>query len=771
MYMSKKRKSSVISASVAPAAGRPSVSAEGCFLRKAFAQGLGVLCLLVSISFFNGTYDTAQVKMTLLHMGGTALCAWWLAQLLLEKRIIFTKKNWLVYLPFLAYYAWNAFTFICAPYRAEASEEFIRYVFYFMLTLAVVAQFRLGAVRTLTKWIVGAAWVSFLYGLVQVADRWIVGVDLLPWRGFFGARIFSTHANPNFFADFVVFANFIVLGEFLRTRQKSLLFLFMAGVVDLFFTESKGAWIGFAVSLVFFTGLYANSLAVKLQKHMRKINAAAAVLLLGAGLLVGLYAAKRFQSVSFRLHTWTAAAQMVQDSPVMGTGVGSFKIIYPAYRKPQIFYIENAHNNETQHAENEYLEQWATTGTVGLVLFLWVVCFVLACGVKNVRRVPVSGPSSRNYWLLAYLTAFFGILVHNFFDISMRFASTGLFFAVFSGVIVALSRSDDDETDLCACGDGTVHPVKACRYPALLGVSKLMFYAGAAWLVVRLVPAFAETVGDLFAGKFGSMLLRIFAWGVFLTAVGGTMYVYLRAVWQSRTLRVVVLLGISLWPAWYFFGYFRSNHYYGIATEFVRRGSTAGALDYYQKAIEANSLVSDYYQYRGSILRTQLDLTKSFQPGKGDTDGPMNDYERILRDYNKTLSMAPNHALIYQEIGAFYYAAAIKYTQMSAAASGPFEYNEYRDRAVENMNKAKESFRRSLLIDPVNEMTYTHLISIAMMERNAAEAQAWIDAYKRGPAGVQEPEFLERHRRNPRILQLERNLQNMPFAQASRREK
>lgn len=769
MYMSKKRKVPAVSAVHTPAA--PAVCAEGCFLRKAFAQGLGALCFLVSISFFNGTYDTAQVKMTLLHMGATALCAWWLAQLLLEKRVIFTKKNWLVYLPFLAYYAWNAVTFICAPYHAEASEEFIRYVFYFMLTLAVIAQFRLGAARVLTRWIVGAAWVSFLYGLVQVADRWVPGVDLLPWSGFFGARIFSTHANPNFFADFVVFANFIVLGEFLRTRKKSLLFLFAAGVIDLFFTESKGAWIGFAVSLVFFTGLYANSLAVKLQKHMRKINAAAAVLLLGAGLLVGLYAAKRFQSVSFRLHTWTAAAQMIQDAPVMGTGVGTFKIIYPAYRKPQIFYIENAHNNETQHAENEYLEQWATTGTVGLVLFLWLVVFVLVLGVRNVRRVSVAGPSSRNYWLLAYLTAFFGILVHNFFDISMRFASTGLFFAVFSGVIVALSRSDDDETDLCAAGDGTVRPVAPNPYPALMWSAKLAFCAGAAWLVIRLVPAFAETVGDLFAGKFGSVLLRVFAWGVFLTAVGGALYAYVCAVWQSRTLRVIILLGVSLWPLWYFFGYFRSNHYYGVATEFVRRGSTAGALDYYQKAIQANPLVSDYYQYRGSILRTELDLNKSFQPGKGDTEGPMNDYERILRDYNKTLSMAPNHALIYQEMGAFYYAAAIKYTQMSAAASGPYEYNEYRNRAVENMNRAKASFRRSLLIDPVNEMTYTHLISIALMERNAREAQAWIDAYKRGPDGVHEPEFLERHRQNPRILQLERNLQNMPFAQDLRRGK
>ena len=68
--------------------------------------------------------------------------------------------------------------------------------------------------------------------------------------------------------------------------------------------------------------------------------ASAAVLLAAAVVLAGVYASKRFQSVSFRAYTWASTFAMVQDSPVAGTGVGSFKTIYPAYRKPQIFYIE-----------------------------------------------------------------------------------------------------------------------------------------------------------------------------------------------------------------------------------------------------------------------------------------------------------------------------------------------------------------------------------------------------------------------------------------------
>ena len=155
--------------------------------------------------------------------------------------------------------------------------------------------------------------------------------------------------------------------------------------------------------------------------------------------LAGVYAAKRFQSVSFRAYTWLSAVEMVQDAPVTGTGPGSFKIIYPAYRRPQIFYIENSHNTETQHAENEYLEQWATTGTVGLAVFLWMIVFVLVCAARNLKRGAQSAERTpalqeRSWYLLGYTGAFFGLLAHAFVDISLRFASSGLFFAVFISV-------------------------------------------------------------------------------------------------------------------------------------------------------------------------------------------------------------------------------------------------------------------------------------------------------------------------------------------------
>ena len=122
--------------------------------------------------------------------------------------------------------------------------------------------------------------------------------------------------------------------------------------------------------------------------------------MLGTILLAGTYTLKRFQSVSFRAHTWLGTAEIIKHAPLMGVGTGNFKTVYPAYRRPQIFYIESSHNIETQHAENELLEQWAVSGTIGLAIFLWMMGFVFILA-RNTLRTSRDNPekSFQILWL------------------------------------------------------------------------------------------------------------------------------------------------------------------------------------------------------------------------------------------------------------------------------------------------------------------------------------------------------------------------------------
>lgn len=752
-----KRKHKSSFSAAAPQAGT-ALARFTAWTDKALSWAMGLLCLLVSVSFFTGTYDTAYVKITLFQSGAIALSALWVSLLCVQKRWPVTRKNLPWLLPFLAYYGWNFLGYALTPYPLAGFDEFLRYVLYFLLTLMVLDRFTQESARVLTKWVVLSAWVSVLYGAVQVADHWWAGVDILPWRAYFGARIFSTHANPNFFADFLVFSSFVVLAEFMRTKQKRLLVLLGLAGIDLFFTESKGAWIGFAVSAAFFTAVYVPCVPA-LQKHLRKLYAAAAVLFIGAAVLVGVYAFKRFQSVSFRAYTWSSAFAMVQDSPVMGTGVGSFKTIYPAYRKPQIFYIENAHNNETQHAENEFLEQWATAGTIGLALFMWLLFFVLYGAVRAVRRFAVlpaknsAEMSPQFWWVLGYGAAYAGMIAHSFFDISIRFVSTGMFFTLFGALLVRLAMPEEE----------TAVQTDPHTRPAWLWLGRVLLIAGLGWLVWKWLWLFGQISGNLSPKNMGDWLLKYIAWGVLCVAVFGGAWLYVRAAFYARWARVPFVLLISLWPISWAGNFLLADHYYGVAAGFSKRAMFEGALDFYQKAISRNPFVPGYRQYRAYILRQTMNLEKTFSPYKGDTDAPSTDYERALRDLNFVRKHVPNHALLHQAFGEFYYTYAVHFTKLAQAETLDFQRQDYEKKAIENMELAKQSFERSLLTDPVHEATYVYLTSIALMEKNPARAQYWIDAYARGPEGVVEEEFLQRHRHSLRLAQMQMRLRQPPF--------
>ena len=131
------------------------------------------------------------------------------------------------------------------------------------------------------------------------------------------------------------------------------------------------------------------------------------------------------------------------------------------------------------------------------------------------------------------------------------------------------------------------------------------------------------------------------------------------------------------------FGFFLSDHFYGLAAEFSRRGMFDGALEYYTKAIKYNPLTASYHQYRAYILRQTMDMQRTYSPVKGDAKGErLNDYERALRDLDLVQSRAPNHALLHQAYGEFYYSYAVYYTKLSQTAPLAYQRRAGLDRRL-----------------------------------------------------------------------------------------
>jgi putative inorganic carbon (HCO3(-)) transporter len=431
---------------------RPQRAQAEAFAHKATVLWLPVLYFLISSLFYLRTYDSAQVKITMMQMGGLGLFALWLCRLALAGRAAFNKQDLICLSPFLAYLAVGVFSFLHAPYRMASVDFFLRHMFYMVVALVAIYELDQHAVSRLFDWLIWTAWVAVGYGTLQFVDVHAFplgigkGIDPFVWRGAFGTRVFSTYGNPNFYGDFLVIVFPILLMQFLKTRRWSLLPLMAMLLLNLLATGTKGAWVGFGIVCALFGVVALTSFREQSRPWRVPILGAALVGVLGLMGYTAYDLHSRMASINFRLFTWEATWEMIETHPGIGSGVGAFPPLYPAFRRPPIFHIEGKHNTETDHAEDEYLEELLDHGILGAGIFLWLILSTLVVGFRSLGQLTTSlalkdgRPPPRAYDLAGLLVSLCGMLTHNFFDVSLRFVSSGVYLGLLSGLIVNVAR-------------------------------------------------------------------------------------------------------------------------------------------------------------------------------------------------------------------------------------------------------------------------------------------------------------------------------------------
>ncbi|MDR1684596.1 MAG: hypothetical protein LBR90_03955, partial [Elusimicrobiota bacterium] len=287
------------------AASAQTAQPQDNFLHALLARWLGVLSLAVTLAFFLQTRDSAQIKITLFYIGAAGFFALWLSALYLRGQNIFNKKNLTLLLPFLCLFIYVLLSYFISPNFFGRFEGFSYFIFYAALFAAVSFEAREDFLSTLVSFILCAAWAAFLYGVLQIINNCLLpGADPLFWTDFFGKRIFSTSANPNFYADFCLAALMLAAARFLYNKDKKMLALIALGLVNIFFTESKAAWLALGAGAVLFAAVYLAFFAALARKTKIKTAVFVIAIALFLGALAGVFSAKRIRSVNFRLYTW-----------------------------------------------------------------------------------------------------------------------------------------------------------------------------------------------------------------------------------------------------------------------------------------------------------------------------------------------------------------------------------------------------------------------------------------------------------------------------------
>src|SRR5277367_6457377 len=94
----------------------PALTAE-FFAHKVILWWLPILYFLISSLFYLRTYDSAQVKITVMQMGGLAVLTLWICRLLQAGVKAFTRDDLVCLSPFLAFLLVGILSYIHAPYH------------------------------------------------------------------------------------------------------------------------------------------------------------------------------------------------------------------------------------------------------------------------------------------------------------------------------------------------------------------------------------------------------------------------------------------------------------------------------------------------------------------------------------------------------------------------------------------------------------------------------------------------------------------------------
>jgi len=822
------------------------------------SYGLAFLYFLTSIAFYLHTYDSAQVKITIVQMLGTVLIAFWYLTLASDWDSRW-KECWPVYLPLLAALASGLLSFAHAAYPGPSLDECLRRVFYIHFALIALREINtVQRLKRLTLYILAATAVATIYGFIQFIDSRFFpgstsssGIDPFVWRQAFGPRIFSTFGNPNFYGNFLVILTPIILALLLKRhadRPVSVLvfsivtigvsalayqldaaliplhleswstaiftllvgsFLFWAtirfsflGVLFylttecLFVTESKGAWIGYVAAYVLFWMLVLRYFSQFRSENIRRaIQKATWITLIFAVIAVSIFSHRRVESIRFRVCTWVSTWEMAQMHPIWGNGIGSFRILYPAFRRPQIFHIEGKHNTETDHAEDEYWEVLQDEGILGFGIFLWVISTFSLVGVRALSRFteglsirdPVTGKRKtsndpRAFYMLAFLAAFWGMLMHNFMDVSLRFVSSGIFLWLLAGLIGALAIHDPmAETDAqFDARDGALDAVEG-HPPGLLVVASAVTAVLFGFFAYTILRQFNDVQGPL-PDPFGEALLWVISWVAFLGTVLAVIWVLYKVCRSLRHVYGFIILCAMIVPLNIFWGYFMADAFHNRGIYFSKQQNWQSALENYNKVAALNPNYIMAYYFMGNVY------TDRWQPG---------DIDLAMKEYKRVWAIAPNYVQTHHQAGLVYLKKGQDDRRLFEQLRNQ-ENESYRSagrlspEATQALLQTQSDWDEALMyfhkyhgLDPVFEPNYTRagwvhmqLADLAKMQGKPAEAEQHYDAaeslYKESlnatVCGAPENDVLDEHwSRNHRHFSAEmfENLGNVRYVRGN----
>jgi O-antigen ligase len=303
--------------------------------------------------------------------------------------------------------------------------------------------------RTLVRVITIFGFCLAMFGLTQSLTT--DGTRVYWFRELAQSTAFGPFINRHHFAGYMEMAIAMPLGLLFSgaiENYKRPVYAFAAALmgVSLIMTNSRGGIISLAAEL-FFLVLIAGPGAQQKEKSKRLraalvragLAAGLVALLFGGTLAVGgadvfnrlVGTATASDPTTGRSHFWSVTLDIIKAHPIVGSGLGSFGVIYTRYDSRNGFYrLEQAHN--------DYLQVLSDTGLIGGLIGLSFLVILFGKGFE--RRITED--KFRRGVATGALAGCFAVLVHSAFDFTLHTTANALLFLILAALATLDHRVD-----------------------------------------------------------------------------------------------------------------------------------------------------------------------------------------------------------------------------------------------------------------------------------------------------------------------------------------
>jgi O-antigen ligase len=248
-------------------------------------------------------------------------------------------------------------------------------------------------------------------------------------------RLSLNWANPNYYASYllITIGFTIYLWKLYSNKNAkknwikyfSLLSLILI-IIFLFWTQSRGGLLAFLLVMTIFILAY----SIKNSKFKLLTTLVIILLILFIGLFYT-FQKIRPATITFRERIYKSTFDYIKDFWLLGSGIGSFANYFPKYRQSDYKLI--GQEDIITHTHNEFMEQWAETGIIGLLFFLAFIIVIILEAIKKISMFK----GEKKYFIGACLLSFLLFITHNLFTITMRLSPMQIYFYILAGLIFA----------------------------------------------------------------------------------------------------------------------------------------------------------------------------------------------------------------------------------------------------------------------------------------------------------------------------------------------